>query len=375
MNDSSQTRSAPRITTSVPRAITMWDFSWLERRWPGAGYEDWDKALDELVERGYDAVRIDAFPHLVATDPLREWELRPHWNQQDWGSPALNRVRVQPALNEFIAKCAARNIKVALSTWFREDHENLRLRIIDGRAHGALWRRTLDTIAAAGLLEQIWFVDLCNEWALDLWAPFYTGSNDWSAPGSLAWMDDAIATVHEAYPQMPCTFSYCFKHAALAAARPARWSLAEPHVWLTQGSGFYKRIGYTFQRFTTDGFESLARHGEALYRTDPSHWQTFLRRHVAAVAQTSRDAGLPLVTTECWGMVDYKDWPLLDWGWVKELCEIGLDAAITEGRWIGLATSNFCGPQFRGMWRDIEWHQRLTHRIKSAHIEADLLPS
>ncbi|MDR1281083.1 MAG: hypothetical protein LBK99_09710 [Opitutaceae bacterium] len=21
----------------------MWDFSWLERRWPGAGYEDRDK--------------------------------------------------------------------------------------------------------------------------------------------------------------------------------------------------------------------------------------------------------------------------------------------------------------------------------------------
>ena len=26
-----------------PRAITMWDFSWLERRRPGAGYEDWTK--------------------------------------------------------------------------------------------------------------------------------------------------------------------------------------------------------------------------------------------------------------------------------------------------------------------------------------------
>jgi hypothetical protein len=44
----------------------MWDFSWLERRWPGAGYEDWSQALDELVERGYEAVRIDAYPHLVA---------------------------------------------------------------------------------------------------------------------------------------------------------------------------------------------------------------------------------------------------------------------------------------------------------------------
>ena len=48
-----------------PRAITMWDFSWLERRWPGAGFEDWDVALDELKERGYNAVRIEAYPHLV----------------------------------------------------------------------------------------------------------------------------------------------------------------------------------------------------------------------------------------------------------------------------------------------------------------------
>jgi hypothetical protein len=29
-----------------PLAITMWDFSWIERRWPGAGYEDWDDVLD-----------------------------------------------------------------------------------------------------------------------------------------------------------------------------------------------------------------------------------------------------------------------------------------------------------------------------------------
>ena len=54
-----------------PLAITMWDFSWLERRWPGAGYEDWDAALDGLAERGYDAVRIDAYPHLVSVPTRR----------------------------------------------------------------------------------------------------------------------------------------------------------------------------------------------------------------------------------------------------------------------------------------------------------------
>jgi hypothetical protein len=64
--------AAPGSTTGTfkhPRAITMWEFSWIERRWPGAGFEDWDRALDELSERGYDAVRIDPFPHLLATDP------------------------------------------------------------------------------------------------------------------------------------------------------------------------------------------------------------------------------------------------------------------------------------------------------------------
>lgn len=45
-----------------PLAITMWDFSWIERRWDGAGFEDWNAALDGVKERGYDAVRIDAFP-------------------------------------------------------------------------------------------------------------------------------------------------------------------------------------------------------------------------------------------------------------------------------------------------------------------------
>ena len=36
----------------------------------GAGYEDIDQALDELIERGYDAVRIDAYPHLLLADQI-----------------------------------------------------------------------------------------------------------------------------------------------------------------------------------------------------------------------------------------------------------------------------------------------------------------
>ena len=97
-----------------PLAITMWDFSWLERRWPGAGYEDWDVVLDELLLRGYNAIRIDAYPHLVANNATKEYTLLPVWTTQDWGSPALNKVTVQPSLSQFIAKCKARGIRIGL---------------------------------------------------------------------------------------------------------------------------------------------------------------------------------------------------------------------------------------------------------------------
>src|SRR5258708_38853736 len=40
---------------TYPLAITMWDFSWLERRRPGARYEDWHLILDELKPRRHAA--------------------------------------------------------------------------------------------------------------------------------------------------------------------------------------------------------------------------------------------------------------------------------------------------------------------------------
>jgi hypothetical protein len=79
-------------------------------------------------------------------------------------------------------------------------------------------------------------------------------------------------------------------------------------------------------------------------------------------------SGKPLITTECWSLVDYKDWPLLKWDWIKDLCETGVRTAAGTGRWAAMATSNFCGPQFRGMWRDAGWHRRMTQVIRSARL-------
>jgi hypothetical protein len=107
---------------------------------------------------------------------------------------------------------------------------------------------------------------------------------------------------------------------------------------------------------------------EALYKSKPDYWKSRLTYGVEFLAEWGRASGKPLITTECWSVVDYKDWPMLAWDWIKDLCETGVRTAAATGRWAAMGTSNFCGPQFAGMWRDVEWHRRMTAIIRSGSL-------
>jgi hypothetical protein len=234
-----------------PYAITMWDFSWLERRWPGAGYEDWGRALDELRERGYDAVRIDAYPHFVGTagGATREWELLPCWHFLDWGAPCRTRVRVQPYLTDFIALCREKKVKVGLSTWFRQDVDDVRMRITDPHHIAELWVRTLGVIRDAGLMDALLYVDLCNEWPISPWAPFFkyhSGEPDnGSTKESRDWMDVSIGAVRKEYPGLAYTYSF-WPDTNNATLDWSGLDFFEPHIWMAQQRNFYPRVGYTY---------------------------------------------------------------------------------------------------------------------------------
>ncbi|MEO6964461.1 MAG: cellulase-like family protein [Acidobacteriaceae bacterium] len=351
-----------------PLAITMWDFSWLERRWPGAGYEDWDRVLDELKQRGYDAVRIDAYPHLIAANPTKEWELVPVWDQQDWGSPAVNRVRVQPHLNEFIAKCFERGILVALSTWWRQDPDNVRMNIKTPQDLAGVWLKALQSIPQHYLKDTILYVDFSNEFCISVWTPWIPSGTKRDSPEGTRWMRDSIGKLKQTYPNLPCTFSFTSEYQTWRDQDVSMLDLMELHCWMTTFSDFNHQVGYKFERFSPTGYHNLQKRGEALYRSDPAKWQASLTKGIDTLAEWSRVSGKPLMTTECWSVVDYKDWPLLHWDWIKELCEIGVRHASSTGRWEAMATSNFCGPQFVGMWRDVDWHRRMTGVIHQGQL-------
>lgn len=360
-----------------PLAIAMWDFSWLERRWPGAGYENWDRALDELAERGYGAVRIDAYPHLLAVDPDKTWTLVPAWTTNDWGAPGLVDVKVRGPLFEFMGKCRDRGIKVGLSSWYREDSEGVR-KAITPESHVEGWRKTLALVKAAGLMDVVLYVDLCNEWPLDVWAPWFEpgrNSGDWRQLASMSYMRNAVAELRREFPDMPLTFSFCNENVETYAQNDLGFlDLFEHHLWMAQldGNAFYQEVGYNYERFDLVGYRNLALKAEPAYRARPKYWAETLKARINLLAQSAKAAQKPLITTECWALVDYKDWPKLDWGWIKELCALGVTTAAGTGRWTAMASSNFCGPQFEGMWRDVAWHQAMTSKIRKAPIAEDL---
>lgn len=361
------TLSLPGQTAGHPLAIAMWDFSWLERRWAGAGYEDWDVALDGLKQRGYDAVRIDAFPHFIAADPHKEWELIPCWTQQVWGSPAENRVRVQPHLNEFLAKCKHHGIQVAFSTWWRQDTDNVRMRIKTPQDLAEVWQRALASIASEHR-DNLVYVDLSNEFCIPPWTPWIPAGTKRNSPEGVRWMRESVTKLKQTYPRLNCTFSFTSEYKTWREQDVAMLDLLELHLWMTTFSDFNQQVGYNFEAFSPVGYNNLQKRGEALYRSDPGKWKASLAQGIDLLAEWSRTSGKPLMTTECWSVVDYKDWPLLQWDWIKELCEFGVRRASATGQWSAMATSNFCGPQFAGMWRDVAWHRRMTDVIHNGKL-------
>ena len=361
------------------RAVTMWDFSWLERRWPGAGYEDWDQALTELVDRGYDTVRIDAYPHLVARGATQSWRLQTLWTQQVWGAQSAVTVEVLQNLTNFIRCAADHGVDVALSSWFRQDADDTRMELRTPAALARAWIATLAALDAADVLGSIAYVDLCNEFPLAIWAPFLYGNDEAVAlpvadPRVQEWMVESIALVRSAYPDLLYTYSFAGDIQNLEQADVGTFDLLEPHLWMAGASDFYDRVGYAYERVSPVGYDNLVLRGHDLYRADQDRYDAAIFDQIDRAADWSRATGKPLVTTECWSIVDYKDWPGLDWGWVKDLNERALARAAATGRWVGLATSNFAGPQFVGLWRDVDYHRRLTDLIHAAPVDQDLRP-
>ena len=160
-----------------PLAIAMWDYSWILRHHRYGEFEDWDRVLDELSIRGYNAIRMDAMPQFVAADTDGTIEsafksTKKDWRPALWGNDYTMHFNPREALLEFLPKCKKYDIKVGLATWFlRHGTERKDIFMEEGGLLRA-WDATLEFLQDHNLLDNVIYVDILNEY------PFWHGY-DW----------------------------------------------------------------------------------------------------------------------------------------------------------------------------------------------------
>lgn len=350
-------------------AITMWDISWLELHEKGEAFEDWTQRILELKERGYDAVRIDPYVHLLSIEDGREeFLLTPVWADYGWGALKPYYIKnIWNKLVEFLKICKENHILAAFSAWYRCcEQDSYVSHITDGKKLAQIWIALLDGLKKEGLLDVVLYVDFCNEYPL--WAEFLPQENPLlrrkrDDKEIVKWTKQCVKHFKEKYPDIPVTFSICSEFYRLDGEDFSDYDFFEPHIWIdSDGDGRFEDSVNRALQGNTLAQEELFKLKKTIYEEGKEYWDEVLHQQIQRFGRLSRKWKKPLITTECWAIIFYKD-SGIGWEWIKDICEKGVEYAVEEGCYAAIATSNFCSPQFKGMWSDVQWHKKMTANI------------
>ena len=105
-----------------PRRLTilMWDQSYLFRHAPGESFENYDRVLDEAIERGYNTLRLDPLPQLIDLahpETSFQWG-NPHWPYMPWAWNKAGEGPLGQWMIELVEKALARGLSYTLSSWW-----------------------------------------------------------------------------------------------------------------------------------------------------------------------------------------------------------------------------------------------------------------
>jgi hypothetical protein len=385
-----------------PVAIAMWDFSWLLRHHRMGEFENWDKVLDELVERGYDAIRIDCFPHLIAANNqgIVDEEFfcpKEDWTPALWGNQYSVSIRPRQALLEFLPKCREKGIRVGLATWFSGHGTGRNTLFEDEEGLVRAWDETLRFLDDNNLLKDVLYVDVLNEYPLNhgfnwlhkamLADERKVGINDiqmetvgnehiWSPDrGSfrtdyhLGFLNRVIDKISDRWPEVDLFASLTPYDDDLrwsSMADISKFAALDMHLWFVLGKAFNKATNYWEYILPFKNDVQFSK-GYSLIRT---YWKEnrqksidWMKKQICLVESTAKNLNIPYGNTEGWGAIAWNDHPELDWEFIKDSAEICARLGAEHGYMFN-CSSNFTHPQFPGIWHDVQWHKKVTSIIK-----------
>ena len=381
-------------------AVNMWDYSWLLRTYNGGGFENHQQALDELEERGYNCLRIDAFPEFIGRNEegvVKESYLIPGKKRRPilWGNEIEITIHPRIQLIQFLNACKQRGIKIILSSWFA-GHGTRRNFEFSGTA-GLIraWNDTLIILKEENLLDTILYVDILNEYPL--WHGYQwlhdkiesSSSNHIPPPSNgiydflndngkrfndaqikiyNSFLEEVLSKLKNDWPQLK--FS-----ASQTSTLNVPWDdlssnvqeVHDIHLWMVYNKSFSSYTNY---------FEDIhILKGDSNYKSCYTRIKEYMKEHESELFNWLEEEivkrkihalnnNVPYGNTEGWGSVMWEDHMDLDWEFIKKCGYMGAILGAKHGMKFN-CTSNFNHPHF-GIWKDVEWHKKLTDIIKSA---------
>ncbi|MDR1898155.1 MAG: hypothetical protein LBR10_15365, partial [Prevotellaceae bacterium] len=340
-----------------PLAIAMWDFSWILRHHRYGEFENWDKTLEELAERGYDAIRMDAMPQFVAaakdgkiTDEFRS--NKDGWRPAIWGNDYTMSFRPREALIEFLTKCKKYGIRVGLASWFMQHGTGQNDIFMEEGGLYRAWDETLTFLDNNHLLDNnILYVDVLNEYPT-------TNGYDWMkkemnlrADAKQFKLNNPDANVPE--PDMEnyrsnylqVDFYNKFANDILSRLKTkygaldffvsldsnladhdlTNFAALDYHVWFHHRGGIpgLNEVGKVKQGDID--YREVMKNLQSYWAANKSVLTEWMNGKMKDVSQAAEKQGIVCGNTEGWGPIFWFDHPELDWSWVKESAEICVD--------------------------------------------------
>ena len=375
--------------------IAMWDFSWLNQHYKGGFFEDYNTVFDELIERGFNTVRIDAFPLVIGKMDNNDQEVTiSSAPLENWG--ATDKDRKHAVINElllFMKTAKEKNISVILSSWALGgviEFPNLKEDYANPKELWKAWEKVLDVLKDNDLLSHVVYVDFDQEFpyfspvaeelnrlgqttkeqtasslaAMEAAGSIQTNFNEFAwNPRQMKFVRNYLISTlthfQHKYPELRFTFSFTSYWKEIRAMNIKSFDVLELHFWLSQSERFNSRSGFSGMK-KDRGNHDYKDYMDRLEKTMKSSRPMLMKdmhNRLAWAKEWSEEIGAPLTTTEAWGPwwhMDHKD---LTWRWLYDWCEESMQLSSDYQLW-GSTPWNYSHPYWEN-WTNVEWYKKV----------------
>jgi len=353
--------------------IVMWDHSVIIRHNPGDSWEDYDKTLDEAVERGYNTIRIDPMPGLIDLTRPERYISKSSEPYHPWMGGGNSGGPYGEWLIELMEKLLERNLNYALSAWWMPSFDPPSPQPLGLSTAVDVWLEFLcEWEKRFGFAGCVW-VDLVNEYPhfpseCRQWLIDKTGGLDFSPAWNDFVVEDANAALDRMRRERPeLRYMLSIHGDPRWIDVPVEMDCLDVHFYADADPRWTARTRFDELVDSRSLFTKTDWRAEFSDRCAKSHdamkymYRSRQRAKLAAFAELAERTGAPLTTSESWASWYYIDSPDMDWKWLLEWAEWSVEDAIDFKMW-GWTPHNYCQPHFEN-WRDVEWHRRLTERF------------